>query len=71
MEPILCPWCGHEMTLVHLTGWFPPDIRNRYTCLHCMADAPCGTDEQDAYEKARRRRNGTERHGKGGAERRT
>lgn len=52
-EPILCPWCGHEMTLVHLSGWFPPDIRNRYTCLHCMADAPCGTDEQDAYEKAR------------------
>lgn len=56
MKPIICPYCGHEMILTQLSSYFPPDIKCRYTCLHCSADAPVATDEEDAYEKAQVRK---------------
>lgn len=53
----LCPYCGAQMTLVCLTGHFPPDITRQYKCLRCGSEAPWATSDADAHKKAMRRRN--------------
>lgn len=50
-----CPYCGNTMTLVTLSGEYPPDIRHQYQCLRCQAAAPKGITAEDTYRRAIRR----------------
>ena len=47
-----CRYCGNTMTLVTLSGEYPPDIQHQYQCLRCGSTAPKGTTAEDAYRKA-------------------
>ena len=46
-KPVICPWCGSEMTLK-----FEETCEYRYKCYACEACAPTAITDDAAYEAA-------------------